>query len=89
MSKLFYKLYDNSKIFKNFKICKVEEEYLIRLNISHVQGQGRRPRGATPHPISSSCAGTRGLRGATPRSRSGGATLSKVRSSGCTLLDQP
>ena len=69
MSKLFYKLYDNSKIFKNFKICKVEEEYLIRLNISHVQGQGRRPRGATP------------------RSRSGGATSSKVRSSGCALLE--
>ena len=34
------------------------------------------------------CTGAGGLRGATPRSRSGGATSSKVRSSGCALLEQ-
>ena len=52
MPKLFYMLYDNFKNFKNFKFCKVEEEYLIRLNISHVQGQEQWPRGATPRPRS-------------------------------------
>ena len=38
-------------------------------------------RGATPLPRSSSCAGPGGPRGATPHSRSGGVTSSKVRSS--------
>ena len=33
------------------------------------QGQGRRPRGATPRPTSSACAGIGGLRGATPHWR--------------------
>ena len=49
---------------------------------------------ATPHPRSSGCAGAGGPRGATQRSRSGGVVVrrypsSKVRSSGCTLLEQP
>ena len=49
---------------------------------------------ATPRPRSGGCAGAGGPRRATPRSRSGGAAvrrypLSKVRSSGCTLLEQP
>ena len=40
------------------------------------------------------CVGTGGLRGATPCSTSGGAAMrrypwSKIRSSGCTLLEQP
>ena len=35
------------------------------------------------------CVGSGGLREATPHSRSGGATSSKVRSSGCTFLEQP
>ena len=48
----------------------------------------------SPPPRSSCCAGAGGLRGATPRSRSGGAAVrryssSKVRSSGCALLEQP
>ena len=48
----------------------------------------------TPRLRSGGCAGTGGPRGATPRSRSGGAVvrrypLSKVRSSGCALLEQP
>ena len=42
---------------------------------------GAQPRGAISHARSSSCVGTGGLKGATPHSRSGGATLSKVRSS--------
>ena len=59
-----------------------------------VRGQGRQPGGATPRPRSSGCPGAGGPRGAIPCSRSGGAVvrrypLSKVRSSGCTLLEQP
>ena len=51
-------------------------------------------RGATPHPRSGGCAGKGGPRGATPCSRSGGVAVrrypsSKVRSSGCALLEQP
>ena len=49
---------------------------------------------ATPHPRSGGCAGAGGLRGAIPRSRSGGAAVrrypsSKVRSSGCAFLEEP
>ena len=56
--------------------------------------EGRRPRGATPSPRSGGCAGAGGPRGAIPRSRSGRAAVrrypsSKVRSSGCALLEQP
>ena len=43
---------------------------------------------ATPHPRSSGRAGAGGPRGPTPCSRLGGATSSKVRSSGCALLEQ-
>ena len=57
-------------------------------DLPHVQGQGRHPRGATPCPRSGGCVGAGGLRRATPRSRSGGATSSKVRSSGFALLEQ-
>ena len=39
----------------------------IRRQLQH---QGRRPRGATPHPRSSRCTGTGKLGGATPSSRS-------------------
>ena len=47
-----------------------------------------------PCPRRGGCAGAGGPRGATPCSRSGGAIVrrypsSKVRSSGCTLLEQP
>ena len=52
--------------------------------LPHVRGQGRRPRGDTPHSRSSGCDGTGGPRGDTPRSRSGGENSSKVKSSGCT-----
>ena len=50
-------------------------------------------RGATPPPRSSSCTGAGGLRGATPPSRSGVVAMRrypsfKVRSRGCTLLEQ-
>ena len=59
--------------------------------LPHAQGQGQRPRGATPRPKSGGCAGAGGPREATPHSRSGGAALrryhsSKVRSSSCALL---
>ena len=58
------------------------------------RGQGRQPRGATPRPRSGGCGGTGGPIGATPRSMSGGVAVrrwpsSKVRSSSCTLLEQP
>ena len=58
------------------------------------RGQGWRPRQATAHPRSSGCTGTGGPRGAIPHSRSGMAAvrrypLPKVRSSSCTLLEQP
>ena len=62
--------------------------------LPHTQGQGWQLRGATPRPSSSGCTGAGGPRGATPRLRSGGAAVriypsSKVRSSSCTLLEQP
>ena len=51
------------------------------------------PGGATPHPRSGGCAGARGPRGAIPRSTWGGAVVrrypsSKIRSTGCTLIEQ-
>ena len=57
-------------------------------------GQGPHLRGATLPPRSGCCAGTGGPRGATLRSRSERAAVrrfpsSKVRCSGCTLLEQP
>ena len=54
----------------------------------YIWGQGRLPRGANPHPRSCGCTGTGGPRGATPHSRSRRMNSSKVRSSGCTLLEQ-
>ena len=62
--------------------------------LPHAQGQGQWLRGTNPHPRSSGCMGTGGLRVATPRSRSGEAAVrrdpsSKVRSSSCALLQQP
>ena len=59
----------------------------------HARGQGLQLRGATPRPRSGGCAGAGGPRGATPPSRSGGAAVrryssTKVRSSGCALLEQ-
>ena len=64
-----------------------------REDLPHARGQGRQLGGATPHPRSGGCVSAGGQRGATPRSRSGGAVVrrypsSKVRSSGCTLLEQ-
>ena len=58
------------------------------------QGQGQRPGRATPSPRSGGYTGAGGPRGAIPRSRSGGAAVGryssfKVRSSSCTLLEQP
>ena len=48
-----------------------------------------RPKRATPHLRSSGSVGAGGPRGATPCSRSGRVTSSKVRSSDCALLEQP
>ena len=61
--------------------------------LPHVKGQGQWPGGETTHPRSSGCMGTGGPRGAILRSRSGAASvrrypLSKVRSSGCALMEQ-
>ena len=44
-------------------------------------GQGRWPRGVTPGPRSSGCAGAGGPRGAIPRSKSGGAAVRRYPSS--------
>ena len=57
----------------------------------HARGQGRWLGGPTPH---RGCTGTGGPRGAIPHWRSGRAVVrrypsSKVRSIGCTLLEQP
>ena len=65
-----------------------------REELPHIGGQGRRPGGATPRLRSGGCVGAGGPRGPTPCSRSGGAAVrrypsSKVRSSGCPLLEQP
>ena len=62
--------------------------------LPHARGQGLQLGGATPRPRSGGCAGTGGPRGAIPRSRSGGVVVkrylsSKVRSSGCALLEHP
>ena len=61
--------------------------------LPQAQSQGWQLGGATPCPSSGGCTGAGGLRGATPRSRSGGATVrrypsSKVRRSSCALLEQ-
>ena len=62
--------------------------------LHHAQCQGQWLGGATPCPRTGGCEGTGGPRGAIPHSKSGGAVVrrypsSKVRSSGCALLDQP
>ena len=62
--------------------------------LHHAQCQGQWLGGATPRPRTGGCEGTGGPRGAIPHSKSGGAVVrrypsSKVRSSGCALLDQP
>ena len=64
-----------------------------REELPYTRDQGRRLGGATPPLRSGGCGGAGGLRGAIPRSRSGGAAVrrypsSKVRSSGCNLLEQ-
>ena len=63
-------------------------------DLTHTRGQGPWRGGATPRPRTGGCEGTGGPRGAIPHSKSGGAVVrrypsSKVRSSGCALLDQP
>ena len=63
-------------------------------DLPHARGQGHWPGAATPPPRSGGCAGEGGPRGAIPHSRSEGVTVrrypsSKVRSSGCTFLEQP
>ena len=79
----------------NAEIQRIIRDYnLMEEEPPHARGQGRQPRGATPRPRSGGCAGAGGPRGATLRSRSGGAAVrrylsSKVRSSSCTLLEQP
>ena len=49
--------------------------------LPHARGQGRWRRGAIPHPSSGSCTSKGGQRGATPRSRSGGAAVRRYPSS--------
>ena len=63
-----------------------------REELPHARGQRLWPRGATPVQGAGGCVGTGGLRGATPRSRSGGPAMrrypsSKVRSGSCALLE--
>ena len=61
--------------------------------LPHAQGQGWQLGGATPCPRSGGCMGAGGPREAIPHSRSEGVVVrrypsSKVRSSGCALLEQ-
>ena len=49
------------------------EDQLGQEELPHVQGQGQWLGGASPCLRSGGCPGTRGPKGATPRSRSGGA----------------
>ena len=70
----------------------VSRKHKMDLRLSHVQGQGQWPEGATLRPRSGGCTGAGGPRGATPHSRSGGAAMrrypsSKVRSSTWALLE--
>ena len=82
--------------------CRSSQEELLQSKLrgggqeelTPARGQGWWLRGATPCPRSSGCTGAGGPRRAFPRSRSGGAAVrrypsSKVRSSGCALLEQP
>ena len=74
--------------------ARLQQDRNSQEELPRVRGQGRWPGGAMPRPRSGGCAGTGGPREATPRSRSGGAAveiypLSKVRNSGCALLEQP
>ena len=74
--------------------ARLQQDRNSQEELPHVQGQGRWLGGAMPRPRSSGCAGAGRPRGATSCSRSGGAAvkiypLSKVRSSGCALLEQP
>ena len=62
--------------------------------LPHVRGQGPWLGGATPPPRSGGCAGAGGPRGDISHSMSEGTAVrqypsSKVRSSGCALLEQP
>ena len=62
--------------------------------LPYAQDQRRQPRGATLCPRSVSYGGKGGPWGATPHSMSGGAAMRryhspKVKSSGCTFLEQP
>ena len=64
-----------------------------REELHHARGQGQQPGGAIPPSRGSGYAGTGEPRGAIPRSRSEGVAVrrypsSKVRSSGCALLEQ-
>ena len=55
--------------------------------LNHIIYQGQWPRRVTTRPRSGGYAGARGPKGATPLSRSGEKTSSKLRSSGCALLE--
>ena len=86
----------NTKVVCNFLLqwttfCQTSPPWPIHLGPTW--GQGWWPKGATPRPRSGSCTGAGGLRGTTSHSRSGGVAVrrypsSKVRSSGCVLLEQ-
>ena len=76
------------------KSARLQQHRSSQAELPHARRQGRWRIGATPRPRSGGCTGAGGRRGATPRFRSGGAAVrrypsSKVRSSTCTLLEQP
>ena len=64
-----------------------------REELPHIRGQGRWPRRATPHPRSGGCAGKEGQEELLHVQGKEGwreeIPSSKVRSSGCALLEQP
>ena len=86
--------YPTSKVGAAAKSARLRRHRNSGEELPHIWGQGQRLGGATPPPRSGGCAGAGGPRGAIPLSRSGGAAVrrypsSKVRRSGCALLEQP
>ena len=84
--------YPVSKVRGSSRECQAAMAQEQQRGAIRVRGQGQQQGGATPGPRSSGCAGAGRPRGAIPHSRLGEAAVriypsSKVRSSGCTLLE--
>ena len=63
---------------KHLLISWLQSPSSVILKLPHAQGQGQQPRGTSPSPRGSGRVGAGGLRGATTRSRSGGAVSEEI-----------